>query len=368
MFALPDGRVLVAGSDEGIIPTHALNLSTNTWEIVDPNPVDGGSAVMYLPGKILKAGSSYFADPGPHSDDPSANTTYTLDMTQGAPSWQQSDSMTYPRTHLNLTVLPDGTVLATGGSTDLSGSEVSKAVYPAEIWDPDTGTWTTLASMQTPRLYQSTALLLPDGRVLMAGGGRNYVNNDNFLSAEIYSPPYLFRGARPTVASSPASAEFNTSFFVGTPDAADIASVSLVRAGSVTHSIDMDQRFVPLSFTQTAGGLTVQAPVDANLAPPGNYMLFIVNGDGVPSVAPFIGIGTGPGMTGEPESPFGDSPVGEVDGAKGEDVATQLAPPDTTGASLFEQGLAGGWSSYSNDATRDVLAELDDPDQPLAGD
>jgi hypothetical protein len=287
MFGLPDGRVLVAGSDEGIIPTRALNLATQTWDMIDPDPVDGGSAVQYAPGKILKAGSSYLADFGTWMSDPSANTAYVLDTTQASPAWRPTGSMANPRTHLDLTVLPDGSVLATGGDRHLGGNDASTAVFPAELWSPVTGTWTTLASMQTPREYHSTALLLPDGRVLVAGGGRNYVNVNAFLSAEIYSPPYLFRGARPTVSSAPETMAYGGSFFVGTPDASNIASVSLVRTGSVTHSIDMDQRYVPLSFTRAAGGLTVQAPADANLAPPGTYMLFIVDANGVPSVAPF---------------------------------------------------------------------------------
>src|SRR5262249_19210661 len=162
------------------------------------------------------------------------------------------------------------------------------AVNSAELWSPVTQTWTTMASMVTPRLYHSTALLLPDGRVAVAGGGRNYFNNIAYPSAEIYSPAYLFKGARPTITTPPPSTlAYGNSFFVGTPDGADIISVALIRNGSVTHAFNTDQTFVPLSFTQTSGGLTVQAPANANLAPPGYYMLFLVTSKGVPSVAPF---------------------------------------------------------------------------------
>src|SRR5262249_10333236 len=150
-------------------------------------------------------------------------------------------------------------------------------VLPAELWNPTTKTWTTMASEARAREYHSTAMLLPDGRVLVAGSGHNFANSYADYSAEIYSPAYLFKGARPTITSSPGTLAYGSSFFVGTPDGASIASVSLIRNGAVTHSFNTDQQFIPLSFTQTAGGLTVQAPPDANTAPPGYYMLYVVN-------------------------------------------------------------------------------------------
>src|SRR6185295_2311960 len=132
-----------------------------------------------------------------------------------------------------------------------------------------------------------TALLLPDARLLTAGSG-----NDgpavNQLQAEIFSPPYLFKGARPTIAGSPDLIQYGAAFSVQTPDAASIASVSLVRPGAVTHGFDEDQRFLNLPFTAETGALTIQAPANANLAPPGYYMLFLLNGAGVPSVAAFV--------------------------------------------------------------------------------
>jgi hypothetical protein len=190
---------------------------------------------------------------------------------------------------VNATVLPDGKVLVTGGSS-APGNDAAGAILAAEMWDPATGSWTTMASMQVPRLYHSTAVLLPDGRVLSAGGGRPPAKDGgtNNLNAEIYSPPYLFNGPRPTIGSAPATIGYGQTFAVQTPDAASIAKVRLIRLSSVTHSTNMNQRIETLSFTQASDGLNVTVPSNRNLLPPGHYMLFILNGAGVPSIATIV--------------------------------------------------------------------------------
>jgi hypothetical protein len=288
MFVLSDGRVLDAGPDT---TTRILDPNTWTWSTVGTSPFDGMSAVMYRPNKIMKAGS--WADPDFNgSAQPlyqSRADTAVLDMNAVTPAWRSTAPMAYARSYENLTLLPDGTVLASGGMSNSDGTDITKAVLPAEIWNPDTEKWTTVASLANGREYHSTALLLPDGRVLMAGGGQlpgsPAVNQTN---AEIYSPPYLFKGARPTISSAPQLVQYAQSFTVQTPDAAGISKVSLIRLPSVTHAFDQNQRFQYLNFTAGAGQLTVQAPATANLAPPGYYMLFVVNGNGVPSTASIL--------------------------------------------------------------------------------
>src|SRR5262249_3032204 len=145
-------------------------------------------------------------------------------------------------------------------------------------------------AMQVGRVYHATALLLPDGRVLSAGSGRFGGSGPgaDHLNAEIYSPPYLFNGPRPTITSAPPSVTYGSAFSVSTPDSAQISKVALVRNGSVTHSFNGGQRYLELSFQKVAGGLTVTAPADGNLAPPGYYMLYILNASGVPSVAAMV--------------------------------------------------------------------------------
>jgi hypothetical protein len=141
---------------------------------------------MYAPGKIIKSGLARDPDIAPAN---SVATTYVLDMNQPAPAWRQTASMAFPRTEHNLVVLPDGGVLVVGGSRNSNVADTPSAVLEPELWSPTTETWSVLAPMQTPRMYHSTALLLPDGRILVAGGGKDAPEVDQ-RSAEFYSPTY----------------------------------------------------------------------------------------------------------------------------------------------------------------------------------
>jgi hypothetical protein len=291
MYLLPDGRLFAAGTAEAPIASRVLDLATQSWSVVDPTVVDGGSSVMYLPGKIMKSGTSHNPD---LPADPSSANTYVIDMTSASPHWVQTAPMAFPRTYHNLTVLPDGDVLVTGGGRTSDAVDQAGGVLAAELWSPATQTYTTLASGQIARLYHSTALLLPDGRVLVTGGGRfnGFPSNDpsDHVEAEIFSPPYLYKGPRPTITSAPSDATYGSHITVQTPDTPDIASVSLIKLGAVTHAFNMEQRFIPLNFTAGSQQLDVEMPANGNLAPPGHYMLFIVNGNGVPSVATIVQI------------------------------------------------------------------------------
>jgi len=285
LFQLSDGRILDAGPD---VTTRVMSPGTWTWSTVTTSPFDGGDAVMYLPDKIMKSGSYANTDYFGSATYNTGPSTAVLDMSRPNPAWRSTAPMHYPRAYHNLTLLPDGTVLASGGTTASDGTDLTKAVLPAELWDPAAETWKVVASLRTGREYHSTALLLPDGRVLMAGGGQLPGRATNIHSGEVYSPPYLFKGTRPAITSAPSVVGYGSSFTVSTPDAASIQKVALVRTPSVTHAFDENQRYVPLSFTAAAGKLTVQAPAAGNSAPPGYYMLFVLNGNGVPSVASFV--------------------------------------------------------------------------------
>jgi galactose oxidase len=278
-FLAPNGKVFYAGESRA---TYYLSTSgTGSWSTVGSRKYgtrDYGSAVMYRPGKILYAGGGR-----------TTNTAEIIDLNAATPTWQYTGAMAYARRHLNATILPTGQVLVTGGTSGPGFSDEPQAIHAAELWDPATGRWTTMASNREIRVYHSTTLLLKDGRVLHTGSG-DAMNNANHYNAEIYSPPYLFKGTRPGILSGPSTVNYGERFFLGTSDPAAIVRVTWVRLGSVTHAFDMNQRFNELSFTRTAGGLNVNAPTSPNLAPPGHYMLFVLNAKDVPSRARVIRI------------------------------------------------------------------------------
>ena len=285
LFQAPNGRVFYAGHAKA---TYYLDTQGNgAWTFVANSNYgerEFGSAVMYEPGKVLIVGGGGFL-----SSTLPTNTAETIDLHDATPTWKSTGSMAFRRRHVTATLLPTGDVLVTGGTAGPGMNDVPGSVHQAEIWNPTTGTWKTLAANAIDRIYHSTAILLPDARVLVAGSGERATNTDE-LNAEIFSPPYLFRGSRPALGDTPVGIQYMSSFSVSTPDAGSIAKVTLVRPGSVTHAINMSQRFMSLSFTGSAGGLLVTAPADGNLAPPGDYLLFLVNSDGVPSVGRFVNL------------------------------------------------------------------------------
>jgi len=195
--------------------------------------------------------------------------------------------MAFRRAYHTLTMLPDGNVLVTSGGSTTEGKNVSAAVKQAELWSPATETWQTMATAAVPRIYHGTAVLLADGRVVVAGSGDSYGGPDQ-TTAEFYSPPYLFRGARPSIATAPAVLAYRAGFSVALDDATPIVSVALVRPGAVTHQFDEDQRYLALSFSQNGSALAIDGPASESLAPPGYYMLFVLNGAGVPSTARWV--------------------------------------------------------------------------------
>jgi hypothetical protein len=210
-----------------------------------------------------------------------------------------TSAMAFGRRQHNLTLLADGSVLATGGNSTGAGLiDMNGGVYNAERWDPATGQWTTLAAQAVTRQYHSTALLLPDGRVLSSGGGICGTCDDvGYLAknAEVYTPPYLYKkdgsgelAPRPDITGAPDTVIHGSSFQITTPNAASIQKVGLIRLASQTHSVEMEQRYVPLTFTRGSDTLTANVPANPHVAVPGVYMLVIVDDAGVPSVAKMV--------------------------------------------------------------------------------
>ena len=238
---------------------------------------------VLLPGlnKVLIAGGSPISSNGAGT---TTNTAEVIDFSTKRPIWQYIAPMNIARMNENLVLLPDGTVLVVGGG---GGGRYANPVLTPELYDPVAGTWTLMAPQVGTRTYHSTAAVMPDGRVLSAGADDKGIYQQTY---EMFSPPYLFKGPRPTITSSPATLTYGAQFTINTPDAASITRVALMRPSATTHADDMDQRYVDLTFTVGSGQITATAPPNANYAPPGYYMLVIVNSSGVPSVMPFLQI------------------------------------------------------------------------------
>jgi len=288
-----------------LVQTWSLDVSGGIWtplpNVLKPNGLcDYAPSVLYDVDQVLFVGGGN--PPTPNAD--------TIDLSQAQLGWQATGAMNFPRRQHNATILPDGTVLVTGGTRGGGAPGTAEAfndldpgqpVHIAELWDPKTGQWTMLAAENTDRCYHSTAVLLPDGRVLSAGSGEFILNEgtpqqvankpqDTHYDAQLFSPPYLFKGPQPEITSAPDSLNYGETFQIGTAQPEQIAAISLIRLSSVTHSFNAGQR-INFLVPQVAGGnLTATAPPNANVCPPGHYMLFILNSQGVPSVAKIIQI------------------------------------------------------------------------------
>jgi len=263
-------------------PTFFFHPATSTWTS-GPKPNLGARGVRDM--SVLLPGLTKIMEIGGALSTGTTNTAEILDLSASTLSWQFTSPMNFGRIWANAVLLADGTVMVIGGGSGPGNYQAP--IRTPEIYDPVAATWAEMAAQTAARMYHSTALLLPDGRVLSAGQSSGTLQQ----TGEIFSPPYLFAGARPTITAAPSSVTYNQQFSITTPDFASITRVALIKAGSVTHSNNFDQRYVDLAFqSDGTSGLNATSPPDFNHAPPGWYMLFILN-SGVPSVASWVQVG-----------------------------------------------------------------------------
>jgi Domain of unknown function (DUF1929) len=305
MHLLPTGHVFYSAPSSATLD---FDPTSQTWTLVawtiypgqnDPNGERTYGTSVLLPLTPQNSYSPKVMIMG--GDNPATNTTELIDLSPAgaqisascptyAPCWVEGPQMAQARVEMEATILPNGKVLVDGGSAQ--DEDASTVSLKAEIYDPTTNSFSPAGSNAFPRLYHNVQLLLPDGTVALTGGNPQQGVFENHI--EIYQPAYLFNSdgslaTRPTFgANAPGSITYGGSFSLPTPDASSIASVVLMKAGSVTHSFDMDQRYVGLSFTSASGSLTVTGPRNSNIAPPGYYMLFLVNQAGTPSLASWV--------------------------------------------------------------------------------
>ena len=290
VFVAPNGRLFLAGFQA--TTRYLATGGEGQWITVGDRQVADrrlGSAVMYAPGKILYAGGG----------DPPTGAAEVIDLNQSSPAWRTVAGMRFARRQMNATILADGQVLVTNGTGGPGFNDVTATVREAELWNPATESWRTMAPEAVGRSYHSAALLLPDGRVLSSGsgegGGVSYENSQ--FTGQVFSPPYLFNAdgslaARPGITSAPSRIGYGSSFTVGSPDAGVVTRGTLIRLSSVTHAFNQSQAIYPLTFSATgATTLSAQAPASGRLAPPGPYMLFLLGPTGVPSRARMVLVG-----------------------------------------------------------------------------
>jgi hypothetical protein len=277
-WVMPDGKMVQVDTRTASV----LNPANWQWTSLPalPTKVNGGGSA----GTLLPGGPG-----GPHDvmviggGGVAVNRTARLDYNALAAGWRVGNTMPTTRSHMNVVLAPDGSAFGIGGNGE---KQFLQPRYQTMSYNPATDTWTNMA-VQTPRRgYHSTAVLLPDGRIMSAGdtgagGGRQLI--------DFYSPPYLFKGARPTITSAPGQVGFGQTFTIAT-GGPNVSRAVLMAPGATTHAVEMNARHVELAVTRTATGFTATAPV-ARVTPPGYYMLFVLTPDGIPSVARWVHVG-----------------------------------------------------------------------------
>jgi hypothetical protein len=329
-FLLPDttalgaggGKVLIAGPlawDSSVIDTRNWTWqdingnwpgsplsSDRSWGTawMEPSGPDGSRRVVLLGGS--NTASAAPGDPG--TGTPPLASAEVLDLDRWWEGWRPDPSLELNtgRAHFNSVLLPDGSILSNGGGFGRKdGSLYAEPVYGAELLAPGGGGWRAVGQEADARTYHSTALLLADGRVVSAGDDRDILPSPvpagsppgtppghialGSRTAQVYSPPYLFAGPRPAVTFAPSAVRYDAPFRVAVGgSSADVTRAVLVRPGAVTHAVDMSQQVIELNVTAQADGLTMTSPLNPSVAPPGYYMLYLLNDEGVPSVASWV--------------------------------------------------------------------------------
>ena len=292
LHLMRDGRLFYSGvntfgANAAEVPPGLWSLGNNAYQSVpgltNDTRRDQGASVLLPPAQdqrvMVIGGGNHDADVG------ATNSTAIADLKAASPSFTAGPALDAAKMYVSAVVLPDSTVFETGGaakSVVYSGAPVQSA----QIFHPKTNTWTKAETPTVPRVYHSSAVLLPDGRVATFGGNPT---TSFEMRIEIYTPPYLETGtARPTISGGASEFRYGDYGTFTTTQAAPITSAVLVRPAATTHSSDPNQRLIDVGFTQTSTGVSVTMPAERNLAPPGRYMLFLVDANGVPSVAKWV--------------------------------------------------------------------------------
>jgi galactose oxidase len=300
LFAQSGGTVFQAGPSKQMnwITTASNGSITGAGKRGTSADAMNGSAVMYGVGQIVTlGGATAYQDSGSVVDVQATSRAYTINI-RGGPHRpvvvKRVSNMAYPRAFSNSVVLPNGEVLVVGGQQHPQTFTDTGAALSPELWNPATGKFTVMAPEAIPRTYHSVAILLPDGRVFSGGGGLCGSCTTNHPDGQIFSPPYLFNAngslrRRPVIEAAPARA--TTGSVIGVRTNSATPRFALIRMAAVTHSVDTDQRRIPLTPISVSGTrYRLRLPLYKGVLVPGNYMLFALSANGTPSVAKIINI------------------------------------------------------------------------------
>jgi hypothetical protein len=301
LFLMPSGKLFYTGSNAGYGSDTVgrdpgiWDLSDNTFDKVpglrDPRQTETSGSVLLPPAqdqRYMIAGGG-----GIGESDKSTARTDVIDLNAAKPHFEPGPDLEKPVRYPNMVITPDDRVVITGGSTGYRGENDSDQLL-CHIYDPKSNALTRVADPSVGRDYHSEALLLPDGRIITMGSDPLYSDADNKVPGtfekriEIYSPPYLFQGDRPEIASGPVQVERGASVWFGIPNVGTIRAARLVRPSAVTHVTDVEQRSIKLDITQNGDGVDVRIPSSAGLVPSGWYMLFVTDQNGAPSKAHWV--------------------------------------------------------------------------------
>ncbi|MEU5219498.1 kelch motif-containing protein [Streptomyces sp. NPDC020807] len=305
LFLTQGGKLLYTGSNAGYGPAEKgrepglWDLKKNTFTklggLTAPDQLETSSSVMLPPvqsQKVMVLGGG-----GVGESPKSTARTSIVDVSQDSPVFKDGPALPQGTRYLSSVLLPDDTVFTSGGSEQYRGRSGSD-ILKAQFYDPKTNAFTEAAEPTVGRNYHSEALLLPDGRVATFGSDPLFGDKDNTKlgdfeqRVEVFTPPYLHRAGadRPALGEGSPELDQNGRATFKTKDAGRIAEARLMRPSAVTHTTDVEQRSVKLDLTKSQDGMTVtvDVPEDRTLVPPGWYMLFVTDADGIPSEAKWI--------------------------------------------------------------------------------
>lgn len=287
-FVAPDGTVF--GFSDNVMyridPT-GNGTFTSLGTIPGNARGDSSTSAVYAPGRAILMGGG--------SGSYASNEVRLIDFRAATPVVTSAPAMSARRHLANASVLADGRVAVFGGAYGFNA--MNEVAYNVEIYNPASNSWVVGPAQRQARLYHSTSILLPDATVLSLGGGAPGPQTN--LNGEIYFPSYLYKAdgtpaKRPTISGAPTVVEATGTFILQSPEAASITRVTLVKTTSVTHSHNMDQRFVELSFARSGSDIIANLPANPNDVPPGFYMVFVFDSAGVPSVARMVRMNAAP--------------------------------------------------------------------------